>query len=427
MLRGGTDRSELPRRRSDKVNLGSAGFSYGWIVVAGLFAMAVLVQGIALGAMTLFDEKLLAALKVPRGAFKLRDSIFLLSTALSCLALGRITELIGVRRTMILGLFLLSLVMLGYSYVPPLPVVYLLHLVLGFSLSTAHVVMIMIVLSRWFEPDDPRRGIALGFAVAGASCGAVLMSHLVARWLAHMVWTDVFRLLALLPLLMMPIVLALVRPPREGGRDGWRLDGPSGSANLREALAVVIRSRSAVLLLLGIVPIFYVSAAIAVHTVLLLRDLGLSLQVAAGGVGTMFLFGLVGKLSSGFLLIRLSLRTCWLAFVSMMLAGSILLWFAALPAHSLAIAMIGLGWGGCFPLAQLRIASVFDGPNLPRILGIFVVLESIGSAVGAWLTGALFDFSGSYVLPLALNAGLLAFAWLVALGRVEQKVYSTER
>jgi MFS family permease len=413
--------------REDLLRFGRVRFSYGWIVVAALFAIAVLVQGIALGAMTLFDEKLLAALEVNRGAFKLRDALFLLSTAISCLMLGRICELFGVRRTMVLGLATLSLVLLGYSFVPSLPVVYLLHMLLGFSLSTAHVVMILIILSRWFEAEDPRRGIALGIAVSGASCGAVLMSHLVAAWLALLDWITVFRVLALLPIPAVPLVLFLVRPPRSGTDQGWLLGGAAGPANLGQALSAVLRSRSALLLLLGIVPIFYVSAAIATNTVLLLRGLGLSLQVAAAGVGTMFLFGLVGKISSGFLLLRLRLTTCWLAFVSAMLAGSLLLWGAALPAHSIGIALIGLGWGGCFPLAQLRIASVFDGPNLPRILGIFVVLESLGSASGTWLMGALYDLSGSYSLPLAVNAALLAFAWVIALARIEQKVYSTAR
>jgi len=414
-----TAASDLGAPNPDLVHWGPLRFSYAWILVVALFGMALLIQGIALGTITLFDEKLLAELGVNRGTLKVRDSIFLLSTAVSCLMLGRVCEALGIRRTMILGLATMSACLLAYSFVPPLAVIYFLHAMLGFSLSTAHVVMIMIVLSRWFDAEDPRRGIALGITVSGASFGAVAMSQLVAWWLSFLPWIEVFRLMAVLPLAMVPVVLALVRPPLGDG-GGWRLPGRGSGADLRHALVAVGRSPQAALLLLGIVPVFYVSAAVFAHTVLLLRDLGLSLQQAAGGVGTIFLFGLIGKLSSGFGLLRLSLRTCWLAYLSMMLAGSLLLWLAPLQAHTPAIALIGLGWGGCFPLTQLRIASVFPGPNLPRVLGLFIIIESIGSATGAWLTGALFDLNGSYRWALAVIAALTFFACLVALPRVEK-------
>ncbi len=167
----------------DLVVIGRIRFSYAWLVIATLFCTSLVVQGIMLAGITVFDGHLLEALQVSRGELKLRDSIFLFSTATACLLLGSICAWLGVRRTMIVGLLVLSVAMLVYSTTPPLWGIYVLHAVLGFSLATAHVVMIMIVLSTWFAADDPRRGIALGIAVSGASCGAVLMSQLIAAGL----------------------------------------------------------------------------------------------------------------------------------------------------------------------------------------------------------------------------------------------------
>jgi predicted MFS family arabinose efflux permease len=45
---------------------------------------------------------------------------------------------------------------------------------------------------------------------------------------------------------------------------------------------------------------------------------------------------------------------------------------------------------------------------------LFVLIESIGSAMGAWLTALMVDGSGNYALPLAVNAGLIALAWLIS-------------
>ena len=403
-------------RDPDVVGLGGFRFSYAWLVIATLFCTSLVVQGVMLAGITVFDGHLLEALQVSRGALKLRDSIFLFSTAISCLLLGTVCERLGVRRTMVAGLVILSLAMLVYSTTPPLWGIYLLHAVLGFSLATAHVVMIMIVLSTWFAIDDPRRGIALGIAVSGASCGAVVVSQLIAAGLAVFPYPVVFRMLAVPALLLIPLVLLVVRPPRRAGIAGWNL-ARAGTATegLRQAIVTVARSRVALLLLLAVVPIFYVSACIAQHTVLLLSDQGLSLQQAAGGVGTMFVFGLLGKFGSGFVLLRLPLARTWMLFLSLMFAGSVALWLFPRVAHTPSIALIGLGWGGCFPVTQLWIAASFPGPNLSRVLGLFILLETVGSAAGAWLTGLMFDSTGSYALPLAVNAGLLAFSCVITL------------
>jgi MFS family permease len=404
------------RRDPDVVAVGRLRFSYAWLVIATLFCTSLIVQGIMLAGITVFDGHLLEALQVSRGALKLRDSIFLFSTAIACLLLGTICEWLGVRRTMVGGLLLLSASMLVYSTTPPLWGIYLLHAALGVSLATAHVVMIMIVLSTWFATEDPRRGIALGIAVAGASCGAVIMSQLIAAGLQAFPYPTVFRLLAAPGLLLVPVVALVVRPPRRDGPGAWNLArGRSAGEGFRQALRTVATSRVAALLAIAVIPIFYVSACIAQHTVLLLRDQGLSLQAAAAGVGTMFVFGLVGKVGSGFVLLRLPLARTWLLFLALMFAGSLALWLFPRVAHGPAIALIGLGWGGCFPLTQLWIAARFPGPNLARVLGIFILLETFGSAAGAWLTGVMFDRTGSYALPLAVNAALLAFSCAISL------------
>ena len=81
-------------------------------------------------------------------------------------------------------------------------------------------------------------------------------------------------------------------------------------------------------------------------------------------------------------------------------------------AKNVLLALIGLGWGGCFPLAQLRVAELYPGPGLARVLGVFVMCEAFGSASGPWLTGVLFDRFGSYHWPLIVNVVSLLGAGL---------------
>ncbi len=158
-------------------------------------------------------------------------------------------------------------------------------------------------------------------------------------------YPTVFRLLAVPGLLLIPLVLWVVRPPSHDGGGTWNLArGQSSGEGFAQAVRTVATSRVAALLALAVIPIFYVSACIAQHTVLLLRDQGLSLQAAAAGVGTMFVFGLLGKIGSGFVLLRMPLARTWTLFLALMFVGSLALWLYPRVAHGPAIARIGLGW-----------------------------------------------------------------------------------
>lgn len=375
-----------------------------WLIIATLFLCTFLVQGIALGGIVLFDDRVLAALGTTRSAFKFRDLIYLLATSFSCLGMAWLCEKIGIRSVITVGLIALACVLLGYQQVTSLTQLYLLQALLGFSYACVHVVVLMIVVTRWFSLEDPRRGIAIGICVAGASCGAVVMAQLSSAMLAQMPWRNVFPILACFPFVAMPLVWIFVRTPEDANKGSWLV---SRDGALGFSFALFAR-RSSAILMVALVPVFYVSACIASHTVLMLTDRGLSTASAAGAVSLIFSLGLVGKFGSGFLLLRLSLERAWLLLMSCMLAGSLLLAIFPAQAYLPALALIGLGWGGCFPLAQLKIGVVYPGPALAQVLGLFVVFESFGSAAGAWLTAVMYDTLGGYGLPFALNCGLLA-------------------
>lgn len=376
-----------------------------WLMIAVLFVCTFLVQGMALGGIVLFDDRVLAELGTTRAAFKFRDLIYLLATSFSCLGMAWLAEKIGVRMVMTLGLIGLAGVMVGYKGVSSLGQLYLLQGLLGFSYACVHVVVLMVVVSRWFGVDDPRRGIAVGICVAGASCGAVVMAQVVSGLMTWMPWRDVFQIVAVLPFAAIPLVWLAVRTPDDSRKGDWLI---SRDGALGFSFQLFARKTTAVLMV-ALVPVFYVSACLASHTVLMLKDRGLSTADAAGAVSLIFTLGLVGKFGSGFLLLRMSLERAWLLMMGFMIAGSLLLALFPMQAYmpALALALVGLGWGGCFPLAQLKIGVVYPGPALAQVLGLFVVFESFGSALGAWLTAVMYDALGGYGVPFALNCVLL--------------------
>jgi sugar phosphate permease len=203
--------------------IGPLAFSKGWLAMVALFLNALVIQGMAIGGITMFDDRVIAALDTTRGALKFRDLIYIFATALSCLAIGWIVERIGVRVTAVLGLVLMSIILAAYGLVDSLLAIYVLHAALGFSFASTHVVVLMIVFSRWFPLGDARRGIALGIAIAGASLGAVVLSRVIALGLGAADWREVISGLALLPLILIVPTWLMVRPPHPVAADPWTM------------------------------------------------------------------------------------------------------------------------------------------------------------------------------------------------------------
>jgi fucose permease len=77
--------------------------------------------------------------------------------------------------------------------------------------------------------------------------------------------------------------------------------------------------------------------------------------------------------------------------------------------------VVGFGWGGIYTMQQLASAQLFSGPALGRIVGVLVLVDCVGAALGPWGLGALYDRYGSYDLAFAVLVALLALAWVAAL------------
>jgi MFS family permease len=103
---------------------------------------------------------------------------------------------------------------------------------------------------------------------------------------------------------------------------------------------------------------------------------------------------------------------------AIILSSAEALWFG--------LVFFGFGWGGIYTLLQLLAADLFGLLALGKILGAINVMDTIGGALGPWLTGVLFEVNKSYVLPFTVITGLLLLATLAAsLLRPEQGAYQS--
>ena len=408
----------------------------GWWVLAITCLVVALTNGMPVGGITVFDASLLEALGASRAELKFRDLVQMLTAAAAAPLLGLLADRVGVRPLMIAGLLLMAAGFALYSGVDSLTDIYLLHVVIGLGLSCTGLVLAVSVVARWFEA---RRGLALGIVLAGASVGNGLLPLLNAQLNAALGWRDAFLALGVLPLLVVPLVLWRVaeRPSALGQRPlgstaapaaaagdaaaeaaGAAADAaaataadPAGNAAFRQAL----RSRDFLLLALIAFCTFLSLVGLTAHLFLILRDQGLPDTTAAAGLTLLFATGLAGKLLAGVAADRWGLRPAFLACLGTMLLGSLLLALAAGGGPWLAIGIVGFGWGGIYTMQQLASAQLFSGPALGRIVGVLVLVDCIGAALGPWGMGALYDRNGSYDLAFLALVALLGLAWVAAL------------
>ena len=398
----------------------SAPAPYSWFTLAQLLVLLTVSHGIISTGIPVFDVQILQELGISRGALKFRDFVQIMSAGCAGLAIGYLATRVHPRRIAQGGLVVLVACLLLYGLVRSVGDIYLLHSLLGISYSTAHAIVVVLIVHRWFRT---RRAAAIGIALAGTSLGSAIFPQIGVWLLGEYGWRQGLQAFAVFPLVLLPVLVLLLKdsPASIGATRYGETPGspaePATSTPQRVAPQVARPVQRADILLLGLgtFGVFYASAAMIAHTFLNLRDQGLSPQQAATGLSLLFVTGLVGKVLSGFAADRWGTTNVWLAHQVLLLIGIACLTYIGFSWRWLGLALLGYGWGGCFSLTQMMIADRFAGPNLSRLMGWFILFEGFSSGSGSWLTGVLFDRSGSYWVPFTLCAGLVTMAILATI------------
>ena len=373
----------------------------GWFVVFGLLLVMAVCHGIITSALPTFDKVLLVELDISRADLKLRESIFLLASGCSGLAIGLLSQFVQPRTIVLSGLGLLAATLTAYGHTSTIGQIYALYVLLGMCYASSHVVIVVLMVRQCLAT---RQALAISVALSGTSLGSAIFPNLTVMALGHFDWRQVLTMLAVLPILILPVAAVLLpRKTTKGGQLGAVTSAPAGPAARPPAYAVG-------LLLVAIFGIFFSSTAILLNLFLHLQDIGLTQTTAAAGLSAVFFTGLVGKVLVGAAAERWGVYRVWTSQQFILLAGAVLLAMAKPAVAIPGLLLLGLGWAGCYVLTQVVISEVFAGANLGKVAGGFIVFEAISSGSGVWSAAALFDANGSYRLAFGLCCALLVMA-----------------
>lgn len=395
-----------------------------WIVVACSFLVLFVSQGMTLGGLQVFDEKLLAHLSqtsgqpISLGAFKGGLSIMFATAGILGMLAGWLCDRVGPRKLIFAGLVLLALGNYMYSGVDSLQDIYLISALFGLVLVLCGLMINVYLVSSWFTR---KRGLAIGLVLAGTSLGNAAFPKLNSWLLQSMEWQQVFAWITWIPLLSVPLLFIFLKDsPSIAGASAQQQTTLGELPKLSGySLKAALLSRNFWIVAIIAMCTFYGILAMSGHTYLFFRREGYSEALAASAVSILFFGGLIGKIASGYLAESFGRKRVLLTGLLMMLTGISAMVGAMLTSSPLLVwgglILFGFGWGGIYTLIQVLAADLFGMLALGKILGAINILDTFGGAMGPVVTGILVDRTQGYLQPFIVITTLLLIATLAAM------------
>ncbi|KRD26847.1 MFS transporter [Acidovorax sp. Root267] len=345
-----------------------------------------------------------------RQSFALAIAIQNLSWGLIGIFAGMVADRFGAFRVLMGGAVLYGLGLAGMA-LSPTPTLFALTagVLIGAAQAGTTYAVIYGVLGRQIAPE--RRSWAMGVAAAAGSFGQFLMVPVEGWLIAGLGWQQALLALSLMVLLIVPLAFGLREPSFAGAAPVKR------EQTIVQALGEAFRYPSFNLLMAGYFVCGFQVVFIGVHMPSYLKDHGLSPQVASYALALIGLFNVLGTYVAGTLGQRMPKRFI-LAFIYFARAVVITV-FLLVPLSPLSVyvfsAVMGTLWLSTIPPTNATIAQIFGVQHLSMLGGFVFFSHQIGSFLGVWLGGYLYDVTGSYDIVWYIAIGLGVFAGLVNL------------
>lgn len=277
---------------------------------------------------------------------------------------------------------------------------------IGLALSGTTFATILAVIGRTVPVE--KRSTALGVATAAGSFGQFALLPAIQLMIARFDWHVALLGLAAIAALMVPLAAVV------SGKPAAHAGAPqSMRAALREALA----ERGFHLLFWGYFVCGFHTSMLTVHLPSYVTDAGLTPAHGMTALALIGLFNMIGSFASGWLGGKFSKKyllsgiytiraVLILILISFPLTHATLYFFAS---------GIGLLWLGTVPLTNGLVGQMFGMRYAAMLTGIVFFGHQIGSFVGIWLAGYMYDTTGSYVGVLTISIGLGVFAAIINL------------
>ena len=384
----------------------------GGLLLAGAF-VTFAVSAALMHSYAVFLVAFLEEFRWSRAETSLAFSVSQLVGGASAPFVGALVDRLGPRRLVLLGGSILALGLLGSAYLHALwQLIVLYGIFMTIGANCLGLVVFVPMLSRRFVHN---RGMAIS-VVQSANGFARAVSAPVAQILISGIgWRSVYLAQgALMTVLVWPLAALFSRddaPARVSSSSPSSSVATNRPARRDWTLAEAIATPHFWLLFTVYLCTGLGSFFVSLHQLAFAVDVGFDKLYAASVLGMGALLSVAGTIVTGTLSDHIGRELSAVLAYAVSIVGVICALFITGPDHAWLLwihaCFFGLTWGARGPAVTAKTADLFPGPNLGAILGVITVGTGIGSAVGAWGAGLIFDMSGSY--RLAFVASIVSY------------------
>ena len=360
-----------------------------WLRLAATILVAT-VGGVGMWSVVVALPVVQAEFAVPRAEASLAFTLTMVGGATGGVILGRLLDRAGILPVLLVGATLLAVGYVGAAYAGSFAAYAIAHGVIGFGSSIA-LGPLMADISHWFVR---RRGVAVTLTSAGNYVAGTVWSPVVQHLIASVGWRSTHAGIGIAS--GVAIVLIGLIAMRGRAPDARAVANVVARNSATGALGLSFFSLQ-VLLCVASVCCCVAMSMPQVHIVAYCGDLGYGVAHGADMLAVMMAAGIVSRIGSGFIADRVGgLRTLLLGSVLQGTALALYLFYNGLVSLYVVSALFGLFQGGIVPSYAIIVREYFPPQQAGARVGIVLMTSMFGMALGGWLSGLIFDLTGSY-------------------------------
>ncbi|MEO8629244.1 MAG: MFS transporter [Betaproteobacteria bacterium] len=365
--------------------------TYAWLRLTAAVLLST-IGGVGMWSVVVALPAVQAEFGVARSAASLPYTLTMIGFGFGGIFMGRLSDRFGVMVPVLIGTVCLTL---GYVAAGSVSSLWQFVLIQGFLIgcfgSAATFSPLLADTSLWFSR---RRGIAVGIFASGNYLAGTVWPPVIQHFIQLVGWRQTYVWIGVFCLISMPLLaLALRRRPIITRSS---MAGSVSALASQRPLGFTPTALQAMLIVAG------VSCCVAmsmpqVHLVAYCSDLGYGPARGAQMLSLLLGFGIVSRLTFGWISDRIGgLRTLLLGSSLQAFALMLFLPFDGLVSLYVVSALFGLFQGGIVPAYAMIVREYFLPNEAGRRVGTIITATLFGMALGGWMSGAIFDLTGSY-------------------------------
>lgn len=384
---------------------------YRWVIVIASALIMAGSLGLILNGISIFLVPLEQEFGWGRGPASFISFAGLAGIAIGGIVMSRVSEFIGIRRSVMLGAIVMGLSVIIASRADQLWQFYAIFFLGSFLGGGSIFAPLVANTSKWFKTGV---GLAIGIVSGGQALGQGLVPYFGGMAITAIGWSDTLLWMGILMLVTLPLLALLIRPPE------FQSTGPAGAHTGQAAPDAPNRQISTntitVWMSIAVLLCCTTMSVPLIHLVPYMQSCGIPLSDAGGIILVMLIAGIGGRVAFGKLAdIIGAIRAYWVASAWQTALVVLFLQFQAIESLIVFAAIYGFGYGGVMTTILVSMQVLTPAARRASATGIVTSFAFFGHAIGGYQGGLFYDLIGNYGWAFT-NAAIAGFVNLIVVG-----------